>query len=344
MIRTLTADRGDAGRRLDLVLRRHLLGIAGATRTRVQAWIEAGHVTVNRRLVCRVASRVAPGDIVSVTVVDRLCRQPLAPEEIGLDVLFEDDHLLVVDKPAGMVVHPTYAHAAHTMMNALLWRAREWPDGQRPTLVGRLDKPTSGLVVVAKTRGVHAALQRALTSQASEKHYLAVVCGRVNVLKGTIDLPLGRDPRDRRRVVVCETGAPSETRFERLARTPSGGAGLSLLRCRLITGRMHQIRVHLAARGWPIVGDAKYGSATTALADPEIAAALRGFSRQALHAWRVEFTHPVTRARVSVEAPVPQNLQELIKYVHDSVRNVRLGGPPSVGSTFKWTIVRGVHL
>jgi 23S rRNA pseudouridine1911/1915/1917 synthase len=323
-IRTLTADRGDAGRRLDLVLRRHLAGVAGATRTRVQAWIEAGLVMVNRRLVCRAACRVAPGDVLVVNLGERQ-RRTIAPEEIALDVLYEDDDLLVVNKPAGMVVHPTYAHAAHTMMNALLWRARDWPGGQRPTLVGRLDKFTSGLVVVARTRAVHAALQRALTSGASEKHYLAVVYGRVNTRTGTINLPLGRDARDRRRMVVSATGAPSETRFERLARTPLRSAGLSLLRCRLMTGRMHQIRVHLAARGWPIVGDAKYGRAMSpAVGDREIAAALQGFTRQALHAWCVEFTHPVTRARVSVEAPVPHDLAELIKYVDQSVRGVHL--------------------
>jgi 23S rRNA pseudouridine1911/1915/1917 synthase len=309
-MRTVTADRGDTGHRLDLVLRRHLTGVAGATRTRVQALIERGQVTVNRRLVLRSAARVAFGDTLTVGLVERE-RSAMAAEDIVLDVLYEDAHLLVVNKPAGMVVHPTWAHPDHTMMNALLWMATGWPDGQRPSLAGRLDKQTSGLVVVARTPAVHAALQRVLSSPASEKEYLAVVYGRVNAARGRIDLPLGRDPRDRRRVVVCTTGAPSDTRFERLSRTAA--APLSLLRCRLMTGRMHQIRVHLAARGWPIVGDATYGGVRWMdVSDPQRAAALRRFPRQALHASRVRFTHPFTGERVRVEAPVPDDMRELL--------------------------------
>ncbi len=192
----------------------------------------------------------------------------MAAENVALDVLYEDEHLLALDKPAGMVVHPTYKHATGTVMNALLWRARGWPAGQRPSLAGRLDKDTSGIVLVAKTAAVHAALQRTLARTGrpaadrtgSEKVYLAVVHGRVNVARGTIDLRLARDRGDRRRVVASDTvGAPSLTHFERLARTDGPDPGVSVLRCRLMTGRTHQIRVHLAARGWPIVGDPVYG-------------------------------------------------------------------------------------
>ena len=154
--RILTADRGDAGLRLDLVLRRHLTDVNAATRTRVQAWIENGQVTVNGARVCRVSTRAALGDVVSVVLPDFVARPAMAAEDVRLDILYEDDHLLALDKPAGIVVHPTCKHAAGTVMNALLWYARAWPTACRPSLVGRLDKLTSGIVIVAKTAKVHA--------------------------------------------------------------------------------------------------------------------------------------------------------------------------------------------
>lgn len=195
-------------------------------------------------------------------------------------------------------------------MNALLWRARAWSAAERPSIVGRLDKLTSGIVVIAKTRGMHTALQRALASRDSEKLYLAIVYGRVNVARGKIDLKLSRDRRDRRRVVASHAeGVSSLTTFERLARA----RGLSLLSCRLLTGRMHQIRVHLAARGWPIVGDRTYGErrVSTTL-DTALPPAVREFPRQALHAWRVTFPHPATGCRLTIEAPVPPDFIELL--------------------------------
>src|SRR5260221_4079324 len=165
-LRTLVADRGDAGVRLDLVLRRHLTGVDAATRTRVQAWIEGGLVTVNGAPVRRVAARTALGDIVAVVLPDPKPRRAMAAEDVALDILYEDDHLLALNKPAGIVVHPAYKHPTGTLMNALLWRARTWPAGGRPSIVGRLDKLTSGIVLVAKTAAVHAALQRAMRSDA----------------------------------------------------------------------------------------------------------------------------------------------------------------------------------
>ena len=310
----LTADRGDAGRRLDLVLRRHLAGVETASRTRVQAWIEGGHVTVNGTRIRRVAARAAPGDVVTITLPDGASRRAMVAEDVSLDVLYEDDHLLALDKAAGVVVHPTCRHADGTVMNALLWHARGWPVTHRPSLVGRLDKLTSGVLVVAKTAAVHAALQRTMASISSEKAYLAVVYGRVPMARGDIDLRLGRDRGDRRRVVAsADVGAPSLTRFERLARVRAPGAGLSLLCCRLVTGRTHQIRAHLAARGWPLVGDPVYGEPRWShVSDPTLAAALRAFPRQALHAWRVTLTHPVTGMRLLLEAPLPRDLDELL--------------------------------
>jgi 23S rRNA pseudouridine1911/1915/1917 synthase len=312
--RVLTADRGDAGLRLDLVLRRHLTDVGAASRTRVQAWIENGQVTVNGAPVRRAAARAAFGDVVAVTLPETAPRRRMAAEDVRLEVLYEDEHLLALDKPAGLVVHPSYRHTEGTVMNALLWHARGWPAAQRPSLVSRLDKLTSGVVVVAKTPAIHAALQRAM-GISGEKDYLAVVYGRVNVARGEIDLPLGRDRGDRRRVVGSATaGAPSLTRFERLARVAAPRAGLSLLRCRLETGRTHQIRVHLAARGWPLVGDPAYGEPRwSQIADLTLAAMLRAFPRQALHAWRVGLTHPVTGARLEIEADVPDDLKELLQ-------------------------------
>ncbi len=325
--RTLTANRGDAGLRLDLVLRRHLTDVDTATRTRVQTWIENGQVTVNGAPVRRVAARARLGDVVTVAIPlsDTAPRRAMTAENVRLDVLFEDAYLLALNKPAGMVAHPTYKHAHGTLMNALLWHARGWPDGQRPSLVGRLDKGTSGIVVVAKGAAVHAALQRALASSApafaegfggtgSEKDYLAVVYGRVNVARGNIDLRLCKDRNDRRRVVASvDVGARSLTKFIRIARVAAPRAGLSLLHCRLTTGRTHQIRVHLAARGWPLVGDPAYGEPRWShIVDATLAAALQAFGRQALHAWRVAFTHPFTQERLLVEAPVPPDLDGLL--------------------------------
>ena len=314
--RTLTTDRGDAGRRLDLVVRRHLADLQAATRTRVQAWIESGQVMVNGTTVRRAAARTALGDLISVTVPPEADtpRAAMAAENVGLQILYEDEHLLAVNKPAGVVMHPTYKNAAGTLLNALLWHARGWPPPSRPSLVGRLDKLTSGVVVVAKNAAIHAALQRAMATQDSEKDYLALVYGRVNVARGRIDLRLAKDRGDQRRVVAsAASGAASLTRFERLARVAAPSAGLSLLRCRLITGRTHQIRVHLAARGWPIVGDPVYGEPRwTEVVDPPLAAALRAFPRQALHAWRIGVAHPVTRARLALEAPLPDDMQELL--------------------------------
>ena len=320
-IRTLTADRGDAGRRLDLVLRRHLTDVDSASRTRVQSWIEGGCVTVNGTAVRRVSTRAMFGDVMAITLPDEAPAAAMIGEDLALDVVYEDESLLAVNKPAGMVVHPTYKHARGTVMNALAWRARGWPIDHRPSLVGRLDKDTSGLVLVAKTSAMHAALQRALAwtepsrnRLASEKTYLALVYGRVNVARGAIDRRLARDAGDRRRVVASDlVGAPSRTCFERVARIRAPRAGLSLLRCRLTTGRTHQIRVHLASRGWPIVGDQVYGEPRwRQIVDPALASALRAFPRQALHAWRVAFVHPMTGQRLEIEAPVPADIDRLL--------------------------------
>ena len=162
--RVIAADRGDAGRRLDLVLRRHLQDVDSATRTQVQSWIEDGLVSVNGRPIRRVSARTAFGDVVAVDLPEPAPRLVMAAEDVPIDIVYEDEHLLALNKPAGVVVHPSFRNTTGTLMNALLWHARSWPATQRPSLVGRLDKLTSGLVLVAKSATAHAALQRALGS------------------------------------------------------------------------------------------------------------------------------------------------------------------------------------
>ena len=296
------------------MLRRHLADVDAATRTKVQAWIENGHVTVNGVSVRRSAARAAVGDVVTVALPPPASRTAMAAEEVALDILYEDDHLLALDKAAGVVVHPSYKNVDGTVLNALLWHARGWPTGQRPSLVGRLDKGTSGIVVVAKNAAIHAALQRTMASSDTAKDYLVVVYGRVKMVRGEINLRVGHDPLNRRRMVASSSvGAPSVTRFERLACVAAPHTGLALLRCRLVTGRTHQIRVHLTARNWPPVGDTVYGDPLwPKIVDPALAAALRAFPRQALHAWRLGFTHPVTRRRMLLEARLPRDFEGLL--------------------------------
>jgi 23S rRNA pseudouridine1911/1915/1917 synthase len=316
VVRHLTADRGDAGGRLDLMLCRHLTGVDAATRTRIQAWISAGVVTINGHPITRPAARVAHGDRVSVPLTAPVLRPPMAAENLDLAIIFEDEHLIAVDKPAGMVVHPTYRNEHHTLMNGLLWHGRGWPAPQRPSIVGRLDKLTSGLVVVAKTAAAHAALQRSIASPRAGKFYLALVYGSVDAPQGSITLGIEHDRFDRRRMTTTAGGgAPSLTRFERLSHVSMRRAGLTLLRCRLVTGRTHQIRVHLSASGWPIVGDPVYGEPRWSdVMDPGLAHRLRLFPRQALHASRLTFLHPMTGAVVDLTSALPEDLQQLLDW------------------------------
>jgi 23S rRNA pseudouridine1911/1915/1917 synthase len=263
-------------------------------------------------LVGRVSDKAALGDAIEIALPDEQRRQPIVPEEGQLERLFEDEFLLVVSKPAGIVSHPTYRHPGGSLLNVVLWHARDWPRGARPSLVGRLDKLTSGAVLVAKTTEAHARLQRALSSVFSEKSYLAIVHGRVSPVNGTIDLPLQRDPADRRRVVIARgEGLRSVTRYERLDQVVEAGVALATVRCRLETGRMHQLRVHLSARGWPIVGDAKYGGDGRERTRGDHPAA--AFPRQALHAWRLRFRHPFSSEEIDVTAPIPVDIARLIE-------------------------------
>ena len=213
------------------------------------------------------------------------------PEPVALDVIYEDEDVLAVNKPAGMVVHPTYRNVTGTVLNGLLWRFRDRSD-ITPGLVSRLDKNTSGVLLVALSPGAHARIQRDAHAGRVRKEYVAIVRGTPEPPEGVISLPLRRDPADRRRVVVAQDGAPSQTRY----RVVSTDNGCSRVVCELVTGRTHQIRVHLAARGWPIVGDSTYGAS-----DPRI-------GRQALHAWRITFPPPASGKPVTIDATLPADM------------------------------------
>jgi len=306
------AERDDVRERLDRALLKRLSHIPTVSRTRVQAWIEEGRVRVNGAAVRRPGGRLGLGDEVELTLPEAAPLAAPTPTEMALEVLYEDDWLLALNKPPGLLVHPTPRERQGTLWNGLLFRARDWGEGRLPGLAHRLDRDTSGVLLVAKTRPVVAALMRALRSKEAGKEYLALVYGRVEGSKGRIDLGILRDPEDRRRWVASKTeGQPSSTLWERLGE--SERAPLTLLACRLLTGRTHQIRVHLAAKGWPIVGDPLYGEPRhLGIADAEIAERCREFPRQALHARRLVFVHPVTRERMEIEAPVPGDLAGLL--------------------------------
>jgi 23S rRNA pseudouridine1911/1915/1917 synthase len=312
-VRTFTADRGDHQRRLDLVLMRHLADRSLVSRSLVQKWIEAGLITVDGLPATRAAQRVRAGHDVGVSSdLPSKSPAPMAGQDLPLTVLFEDDELMAIDKPAGLVVHPTFGHADGTLMNALAHRARRWPTG-RPSLVSRLDKGTSGVLLVAKSSQGHAALARALALPAARKDYLALCYGRMRAPRRRLRYPLGHDPQDRRRMVVRADGREAVTEVTRVAESRGAARGVTLVRGRLLTGRTHQVRAHLHAAGLPVVGDPLYGErGWEHVRDGALAERLRGFPRQALHAWRLMFAHPGSGRALVIEAPVPADLGDLL--------------------------------
>ena len=276
-----------AGERLDV-----FLGRAAGSRAAAQRLIEDGLVRVDGAMRPK-RHAVAAGERVTVAA------QEPAPEaevpEAEFSIAYEDEHLLVVDKPAGVVVHPARRHSAGTLAQALGARAAGGDDPRRPGIVHRLDRHTSGLLVVARSEAAHVALKDMMRSRAITREYLALVEGRPAARAGTIDAPLGRDRRVRTRVST-DTDEPRAaiTHFE----TEDAFEGFTLLRVRLETGRTHQIRAHLLAIGHPVAGDPDYGHA-----------GLLGLERQFLHAERLAFTHPVTEAALDVRSPLPSDLR-----------------------------------
>jgi 23S rRNA pseudouridine1911/1915/1917 synthase len=284
----LTASEADAGARLDAFLAEPL-----GSRARAQRLIEAGAVLVDGAVVPK-RHRVAAGEV--VVVDEDADRAPAGDptQTAEFSVAFEDEHLIVVDKPAGVVVHPARGHWHGTLAQALEGRAAGGSDAFRAGIVHRLDRDTSGLLVVAKSDAVHTALKDALARRDMVREYLALVEGRPPARSGTIDAPIGRDRRLRTRHST-DTAEPREalTHFALERALPRA----TLLRVRLQTGRTHQIRVHLQAIGHPVCGDREYGTA-----------GLYGLERQFLHAEHLAFTHPVTGAPVDVHSPLPPDL------------------------------------
>jgi 23S rRNA pseudouridine1911/1915/1917 synthase len=291
-----TVAEADAGTRLD----RYLAQVrAGLSRTRAQALIARELVRVDGR-VARASLALEAGQRVEVAPeAPAADAPPLRAEAIPVPIIYEDDHLLVIDKPAGLVVHPAPGHQTGTLVNALLERLAPQADpgaAHRPGIVHRLDKDTSGLMVVARDEAAHTNLAAQMKAHTTIKRYLALVEGQMPVAEGVIEAPIGRDPRQRQRmalVSVAGGGREARTRFRVLGEA----RGRSLLELQLETGRTHQIRVHLAGVGHPVVGDATYGR-PQAPRPP----------RQFLHAAHLEFAHPVTGAWLTFDAPLPPDL------------------------------------
>ena len=280
-----------AGERLDLVLGRELPELS---RSAVQKLMDNGLVTCSGKAVKK-NYRVCVGDVIRVALPEPEPAEIL-PEDIPLDVVWEDDAIIVVNKPRGMVVHPAPGHTSGTLVNALLYHCGGSLSGIggviRPGIVHRIDMDTSGLLAVAKNDAAHASLSAQLADRSLSRVYEAVVCGRIRDDEGVVDAPVGRHPTDRKRMAVTKkNGRPARTFYRVLARY----AGYTRVECRLETGRTHQIRVHMAYIGHPLLGDLVYGRKK-----PE-----KGLSGQCLHARELKLIHPVTGMPMTFTAPLP---------------------------------------
>jgi len=301
---SLTIPFETAGQRLDQVLSGLL---SEYSRTRIKGWIESGEILVNGAQL-RPKDKVLGGERVEVnaTLPDAV---PVSPEVIELDIAYEDRDLLVINKPPGLVVHPGAGNPAGTLQNALLHFDSKLSQLPRGGIVHRIDKDTTGLLVVARTLEAHTALVRALEAREIEREYEAV-CQGVMTGGGTVDAPIGRHPVDRLRQAIREDGREAVTHYRVLHRY----RGHTHVRLHLETGRTHQIRVHMAHVHYPLVGDRVYGGRLLLPkgASPELIAALQSFKRQALHAARLAFEHPISGKPIEVTAPLPADMQALL--------------------------------
>lgn len=288
----------EAGERLDALLP-HI--VDGLTRSAAARLIEAGAVTVNDRPVAK-KYLPAAGDVLCVALPEPENTE-LAPQDIPLDVVYEDEDLIVVNKPRGMVVHPAPGHPDGTLVNALLYRCGDSLSGiggeKRPGIVHRIDMDTSGLIVAAKNDFAHQGLSAQLADHSMFRIYEAVVCGRVREDEGIVNAPIGRHPVDRKRMAVTERNSkPAVTHFQVIARYN----GYTHIRCRLETGRTHQIRVHMEKLGHPIAGDLVYGRHRSE----------KGLEGQCLHAREIEFTHPRSGERIHLCSELPDYFKEFL--------------------------------
>jgi 23S rRNA pseudouridine1911/1915/1917 synthase len=294
-----------AGERLDRYLADHY----DVPRNRVQSWIREGRVAVNG-VAARPSQRLREGEGLSCS--PRSIEQPedLLPEQGPLALLHEDADIVVLNKPAGLVVHPGAGRERGTLVHRLLWRYPEIAQvggAGRPGIVHRLDRGTTGVLVIARSERAYAILSTAFAERRIDKIYLAVAYGSPRPPQGLVELAVGRHPRRRKEMAVAPAGRPARTRYRAIA----AAAGISVLRVGLETGRTHQIRVHLKAIGHPLVGDPVYGEARWRSLVPPARRYLEGFARPALHAWRIAFDHPRTGGRTLHEAPIPADLLEL---------------------------------
>lgn len=291
---SLAAD--TSGDRLDLFISRSAEGLS---RSLVQKLIEDGRVTVNGDP-AKPSRRVKAGDAVVVDVPPPQPSPELVPEAVPLAVLYEDRDILVVNKPAGVTVYPAPGHPRHTLMNAVLAHCPEIAgieSSVRPGVVHRLDRNTSGAMVVAKNKAAQLNLVSQFKDRRMLKKYLVLVQGHPSPEEGAIEAPIGRHPRDRKRMAVVEGGRPSRTLYRVLRRLPD----YCLLEATLLTGRTHQIRVHVAHRRWPVVGDGVYGVTVDWL------------GRQFVHSWKLGFRLPGSGQHLELEAPLPDDLAEALE-------------------------------
>lgn len=272
--------------------------LSDVSRVRIKELIASEQITINGKSI-KASYKVRVGDIITVHI-QKAEQIELKPEQMPLDIVYEDADVIIVNKPRGLVVHPAPGYTRGTLVNGLLAHCETLSemDTIRPGIVHRLDKDTSGLIMVAKTNHAHHALVKQLKEKSSTRIYKAIVHGQMKHNVGTIDAPIGRDPKNRKKMTVIETGKNAITQFSVLENLPRH----SLVECRLITGRTHQIRVHMKYIGHPVVGDPKYG--------PKKPASING---QALHAAKLGFLHPTTGEELCFTAPIPHDMAHLLE-------------------------------
>ncbi|HRE30424.1 MAG TPA: 23S rRNA pseudouridine(1911/1915/1917) synthase RluD [Candidatus Berkiella sp.] len=294
------------GLRLDVVLAKCF---PEHSRSRLAEWIKQSKVSLNGKVVSEPKTKVQGGEALALKT-ELYPAQNDSPESIPLNMVYEDDDILVVNKPAGLVVHPAAGNRQGTLLNALLYHAPSLNHLPRAGIVHRLDKETTGLMVVAKTLAAHTALVAAMQRREIEREYLAVVAQEL-IAGGTIDAPIGRHPHYRTKMAVVNGGKPARTHY----RCKMRYRGFTLLEVKLETGRTHQIRVHFAHQGLPLVGDTVYGwrYKLPPQSTQELQQQLLVFKRQALHAWRLSLQHPVRDEKMTWEAPLPEDFANLLK-------------------------------
>ena len=297
-----------AGMRLDQVLAKLL---PEYSRSRLQDWITQQQVKLDGAAATS-KQKVWGGEAIEVTLQSNPAEQPYQAEDIELNILFEDDSILIINKLAGLVVHPGSGNWNGTLLNALLHHAPQLSEVPRAGIVHRLDKDTSGLLVVAKTLTAQTALVRQLQARSVQREYYALVYDEV-VRAGTVNAPIGRHPTMRTKMAVVEDGKPAVTHYTIAERFP----GCTLLRCKLETGRTHQIRVHLASIRHPLIGDSVYIKGAQKCA-PHLRHILAAFPRQALHATQLGLEHPITCEWLEWQAPMPNDIMQLLKTIRSA--------------------------